>query len=383
MLNLHIYPSNMAKASRIMKITGTLIDMGIATEIIMVGKGDCELEEHQQLDEYRKVWRVPLKTYPKRLNWKVKKILRYLQWLRKIYREFHKKDIGLINCHSLFDLPVGVRLKKNSGCQLIYDAHELETERGGSSRFLKKIMKWMEKKYIKHADYTFVVSNSIGKWYRENYGLDNISVVRNIPVKTQSSELQRGGGKLREIFDIPENRIIFIFQGGFHPGRGIEIFLSVFANEEITDHIVFMGFGCLEEEIKAYEKRNNNIHFLEAVEMGEIHEYTSGADVGVALTENTCLNHYYSLPNKIFEYLTSGIPSIVSDFPDMSAFIDEYSCGWTCSINEAAVYALVKNMTFSKVKEKKKDIITIIDRDDFGWDNEKQKLIKVYKKIFR
>jgi hypothetical protein len=52
-----------------------------------------------------------------------------------------------------------------------------------------------------------------------------------------------------------------------------------------------------------------------------------GADVGIYLIENSCLNHYYSRPNKIFQYLFSSLPLVVSDFAEIGKIVDESNRG--------------------------------------------------------
>jgi glycosyltransferase involved in cell wall biosynthesis len=378
-VNIHIYPSNIKNESRIFRITNSLIEAGIVKEIIIVGKGDGELNEHDRLDESRQIWRVPLSRFSK-LHWKIRKVLRYIQWLRKIYSRFRKEKIGIVNCHSIFDLPLGAWLKRATGCMLIYDTHELETERNGLKGTLKKILKRIEKKYSKYTDHVFVVCDSIARWYREAYGLDNVTTIKNVPVKKQTVKRSK---KIRDLLKVPEERILYIYQGGFLEGRGIPILLSVFSRSDIHDHIVFMGYGALAEEIKEFVRQHQNIHFLEAVPPGRVVEYTSGADVGFSLFENTSLSYYCSLPNKIFEYLVSGIPCIVSDFPEMSAFVTQYQSGWTTAVDEGSVYSLITEISRGRdmIRRKKQGITKVLQRDDLGWEHEHRKLIQVYKDL--
>ena len=381
MLNIHIYPSNLENESRIMRITGSLIEAGIVKEIVIVGKKEGNLKEYDRLDETRQIWRVPLNRYPK-LHWKVRKVLRYMQWLWKIYIRYRREKIGIINCHSVFDLPVGAWLKRAAGCRLIYDTHELETERNGLKGPLKQILKRIEKRYIKHVDHVFVVSDSIARWYQETYGLTGVTVIKNMPTH-EKKPAPKGSNHLRDLFKVPAERILYIYQGAFFKGRGIPILLAVFSRSDIHDHIVFMGYGELAEEIEEKASRHQNIHFHEAVPPGQVVEYTSGADVGFSLIENTCLSYYYSLPNKVFEYVVSGIPCIVSDFPEMKAFVHRYGTGWTSPVDEESVYTLVTEISRDRhmIPGKKQNITTALQRNDFGWEHESKKLIQVYKDI--
>jgi glycosyltransferase involved in cell wall biosynthesis len=378
MLNLHIYPSNIKNETRILKITESLIDMGISNNIIIIGIKEKNLLEHEKIDKNRDIWRVPLKKFSF-LNWKIRKILRYLQWLWKIYFRFRKREIRMINCHSIFDLALGVVLKKRIRCKLIYDTHELETERNGLKGNLQKILKFVEKKSIKYVDHIFVVSDSIKNWYKETYELNNVTVIKNIPKKIRK---KRELGKLRRIFKIPDKSIIYIYQGIFLHGRGIGILLSLFSKEDINSHIIFMGYGELKDQIKDYESRYEKIHLLDAVSPDNIFKYTSGADIGISLIENSCLSYYFSLPNKIFEYVFSGIPCLVSNFPDMGSFIEENKCGWVSEVNEDSVYLFIKNMLKKKIEKKKQNIRAILKRADFDWEFEQEKIKKVYQKLF-
>ncbi len=375
MINLHIYPSNMANESRIFKITAALIEAGLVQEIVLVGIGEGTFPETETMDDSRKIWRVPLTKFPF-LGWKVEKVLRYIQWIWKVFRRYRHEPITMINCHSLFDLPIGVLLKRKTGGTLIYDAHELETERNGLKGKLKHIFKIIEKQCIKHIDYLFVVSDSIAHWYQETYHLTDVAVIKNIPVK-HPSPLEKSP-ILRDRFNIPPGHRLYLYQGALLEGRGIPILLAVFSKTDITDHIVFMGYGPLTQMIKTAATLHPTIHFLDAVPHQQINTYASSADIGISLIENTCLSYYYCLPNKVFEYVFSGIPCIVSDFPDMKAFVYTYSCGWVTPVNEANVYRLIKEMTATEFFEKQQHVYTMQNNPHFDWQNEKKILLDVY-----
>jgi glycosyltransferase involved in cell wall biosynthesis len=59
----------------------------------------------------------------------------------------------------------------------------------------------------------------------------------------------------------------------------------------------------------------------------ELINYTAGADIGVSLIENISKSYYYALPNKLFEYIMSNIPVLISDLPQMKKIVDDYNVG--------------------------------------------------------
>jgi glycosyltransferase involved in cell wall biosynthesis len=193
---------------------------------------------------------------------------------------------------------------------------------------------------------------------------------------------QKGNGlprlskRLRTNLAIPEEDLVFLYVGGLTPGRGIELLLQAFAPGEPNRHLVFMGFGKLEGRVREYAARHSNIHLHPPVKPEEVVAYASGADVGISLIENTCLSYYYSLPNKIFEYLLAGIPVIASDFPDMLQALEKFHCGWPTPVKAEKVATLVKSIGRTEINEKKEELNRYLD--NIGWENEAEKMLQVY-----
>ena len=63
-------------------------------------------------------------------------------------------------------------------------------------------------------------------------------------------------------------------------------------------------------------------------------QIVSSADTGIILLEPTP-NNLGALPNKLFENLAAGIPTITSDFPDMAKIIREENCGLLVDVTKA------------------------------------------------
>ncbi|MDY0094660.1 MAG: glycosyltransferase [Candidatus Vecturithrix sp.] len=376
--NIHIYPSPFQHESRIFKETRSLITHQIVDKIIMVGIEDKRLQEYEALDEFRYIWRVPLTNFPLLKNKKIRRILHYLEWILKIILFAWREKPDMVNCHSIFDLPIGVILKFSVKCILIYDTHELETERNGLKGPLKRLAKIIESLSISYVNYLFVVSDSIAEWYQTTYKIHHVAVVKNVPYAHQPHHTKQTPSIFRHIFNIPENHLLFIYQGALMEGRGIHLLLSVFSKVQ-QQHIIFMGYGVLEDTIRQYEQQYSTIHFHAAVPPESVLEYTREADVGISIIENVCLSYYFCLPNKIFEYLFSGIPCIVSNFPDMAAMIEHYRCGWTTDVNKEAISALINSLTRDDVKKIQQSIS--IAQKTIGWHFEETKLIEAYKSL--
>lgn len=374
MTNFHIYPTPFTNESRILKETNSLLKLKLVSDIVIISTWKAPLPKTEEIDKYRKIIRVKgISNYLP--DHKIFKLIKYIEFSLSVIFKLLFKKVDIVNCHSLMVLPIGVLIKFFKGSKLIYDAHELETERIGLHGLAQKVSKFFERKLIKFIDRIIVVSPSIAEWYKQAYNLDTIYTIKNVPNKREeiTSDI------LRKKFNLVEEDVLFIYQGLFGTGRGIDIYLNVFAKSSPNHHIVLMGYGDLEDKIKSLALKHKNIHFHPAVKPSEIIDYTCSADIGLCLFENHCLSHYYALPNKLFEYIMAGVPPIISDFPDMNDIISRHDCGWSVNVSQESLFETVNSITKEVIKHKKSELSNC--RLEYNWENEEKHLIEVYQHI--
>jgi len=375
-INIHVYPSDMKHESRILRETKFISELNIVNSIIIIGIHKDDLDEYTQIDDAIRIWRVVLRTrlLPNNI---IGKIIKYTEWILKIFIKFKSQSVAFVNCHSLSSLPIGILFKIFFGSKIIYDTHELETETQGMTGLKKILAKILEKFLINYTNRVIVVSESIAKWYKKQYNLKNVYIIKNIPCSKNA--LDRKSNIFKKKFHIKNDEILFIYQGMLSNGRGINLLLNAFSKVEKNKHIVFMGYGEFKEDIEKYVKHFSNIHIQSPVNPEKILNYTKSADVGISIIENICLSYLYCLPNKLFEYIQSGLPTIVSNFPDMSLIIDNYGCGWKTSVNEKSIINTIKNISKKDLLKKRNKARKC--RNILTWQNESKKLLKIYKNL--
>ena len=305
-------------------------------------------------------------------------ILNMIEWYVKIFIYLSTKNITCINAHSLSTLPISVFFKWFKKCKLIYDAHEIETETSTVQGVRKLISKKIEQFFIKYSDVIVLTSKGHANWYKKQFPNLKVVFIRNCPYLRNSHELKNNF--FREQFSIPDNNLIFIYQGAISRPRGINILIEVFQKSNPNKHIVFMGFGQDASRVKAISQTVKNIHFHSAVNPNDVWKYTSSADVGIHMMDDSCVNHLYALPNKPMEYLNVGLPAIVSNLPEMSSLIIDSNAGWVVEVNSAKqLLRLVNSMEFDEVQNKSK--IAIKWSKENNWEKEALKLYNVYEEL--
>ncbi len=376
MINLHIVRNSVTMDSRVLKETNSLAKSGLFKKVLVCGFAEPnDLYEEVINDCFVKRISLNTRSLPKDL---VSQSIKYVEWHWKAIREYHKEQIRVIHCDDLEPLPIAVHLKRLTGAKLVYDAHELETECNGLYGLRKMLATWEEKLLLKYVDAIITVSPSILDWYASRFPRCPISLVRNIPILPESSVLPIN---LRDQLNIPERALLFLYLGGLGPGRGIEIALNAFRDPRVIHHIVFMGNGPLHSHIADAMKSCKRIHLLEPVPPTEVLRYAQGADIGVCLYEDTCLNHRYCLPNKLFESLLSGIPVLASDLPDQACLVKAYDAGWVVQNKPEMISHFLSELSFEEAKRMRKGLRDRVA--SLSWAKESSKLISLYKRLLK
>lgn len=321
---------------------------------------------------------ITLKLFSKKLTF-LPNILRHLftllEFLLRSFFIINKFKPSVIHCHDTLALPIAILFKVfHSKLKLIYDAHELGSNRNGIDNFFSKIVYFFEKITWRFIDHFISVSPSIIKWYEEEYGRKKNTLILNSPeIETKKTENSNG---FRKKFLINDDEKLFIYVGEINKGRGITNLLEIF--KDLKSRILFLGYGPLVNKVKDFENNYSNIHYHEAVEPDSLISLIQEADVGLCLVERVSLSDYFCLPNKLFEYAFAGLPVIASDFPDIKFLVEKYDLGFCC--DSGSIKDVKKNI------ERYESIIKISKNDvsklhDLSWQKQELNLINVYRRL--
>ena len=122
---------------------------------------------------------------------------------------------------------------------------------------------------------------------------------------------------------------IILHLGQLRKDRGCEVLVAAMRHVR-SGHLIFLGGGPLKTELQKLAvsvEAADRIHFLDPVSPDKVLGAASTASVGVTLLQGTCLNHQYALPNKLFEYISAGIPVLASRLPELERVVADYGLG--------------------------------------------------------
>lgn len=312
---VHILMTDYQLDSRVRNETVSLVNDGYDVDVY------CLKSKKTFTDEVRE------KVNLKRFGIVSSKVVAFLSAYVSMFLYSLGKKIDSVHAHDVNALPIAYLIALFKRVPLIYDSHELwsESHHSMSSKLILNIVAIMEKFFAKRATKIITVSDSIKEYLKKYFDTDNIEVVRNIPSYTHSGDYDL----FREKYNLSDNVRICLYQGLISKTRGVDLIVK--AALEVckkNSNIVFffLGDGPYLDELKKLvidSKLENKVYILGKIDQSELLKYTKSADIGIHAISNTCLNHEYCLPNKVFEYIHSYVVLVVTNLLELSKFVEE------------------------------------------------------------
>ena len=275
-------------------------------------------------------------------------------------------------------------ISKMRGAKIVYDSHEYFTgvPELENSPFKRNVWRRIERFVFPKLKYVFTVNDSIAKLYRDEYNVD-VKVVRNVPMLSSVKKVDRW--KTKTELGLPENKKIVLLQGaGINVDRGAEEAVQAmqYVNEAI---LLIIGSGDVIDVLKQMVielQLQEKVRFIAKIPFEELLQYTHHADIGLTLDKDTNINYRFSLPNKVFDYIHSGIPVLASALVEVRKIVEQYNVGAIAENHDPAhiadriEYMLSSPAKLSEWKENAK-----VAAVELCWENEKQVLVDVYKRF--
>ncbi|MDR3653454.1 MAG: glycosyltransferase [Paludibacter sp.] len=304
----------------------------------------------------------------------------YAEFNIRLFFYLMTKQLDLIFANDLDTLPAAYLAAKLRNKKLIYDTHEYFTET--PELVNRKLTQFIWKKI---EDYLFpklsdilTVNASIAKLYGDKYN-KTVRVSRNIPLTFAPKRL-----KTRKELDLPESKHILILQGtGINIERGAEeTVLAMQYLENVVLLVVGSGdvFPVLQKMV-CKQNLQDKVIFKQKMPFAELRQYTMNSDLGLAIDKDTNLNYHFSLPNKLFDYIHSGIPTLSSGLVELKQIIDKYDIGYYIQNHDPKHIAeVIKRIFEDEIRYKQVKENTAKAKKELCWENEEKVLMEIIKK---
>lgn len=293
---------------------------------------------------------------------------------------------GVFHLHDPELIPIGLKLKR-LGKTVIFDAHEdfpaqLRTKsylHPLAGRLLSTTAEFYEAYAFKRFDALIAATPKIAEKLRKlNPVTENIN---NFPILDELSILE---GERKEPTSGKGHVSEISYVGGIEEIRGIKQLIRAMALVKKNVRLNLVGKFTrqeLSEEVRSYPgwSKVNELGFLNRKEVAEC---LSRSMAGV-VTFLPAPNHINSQPNKMFEYMSAGLPVIASDFPLWQEIIVGNKCGVCVDPNNPAavaeaIDALAADPEHARAMGERGRLAV---QTKYNWTAEEKKLLFLYESL--
>jgi glycosyltransferase involved in cell wall biosynthesis len=254
----------------------------------------------------------------------------YATWQIRLLIQMLRTPCGAIWANDLDTLLPAYLAAKWHGVPLVYDSHEFFTEAAGlTGRPLQRNV-WLnlERWLFPRIASIITVNDSIAEAYEKRYPNARSGkplVVRNMPLKRTQTQNQVDW---RTKLEIPEAATFAILQGAYlDKDRGV---IQAVEALRLQPHWYLAVVGAGEEFEWAQQQQsalNGRLICLPKMPFNELCTLTAAADLGFSLDRGVHGNYWFSLPNKLFDYIHAGIPIVASPMPEVRRIVEEWNVG--------------------------------------------------------
>lgn len=295
----------------------------------------------------------------------------YIEYQLRLFLYLLFQRIDILCAVDLDTIIPNVLIGKLKNIPVIYDAHEYFTEvpELKDRPLEKKIWKSIENICLPLCSKIYTVSPNLALMFEKEYN-KSCEVIYNFPNV-------RSVNKLIGI----EKENIMLYQGDLNEGRGLDI--AICSMKSLIDYELWIAGDGYDrdnlEQLTLSLGLVDRVKFMGRILPKDLVTITQKAKFGLNLLENKGLNYYYSLANKHFDYIQSGVPPISMSFPEYREIDKIYQCA--ILVEDLTSESFLKSLApYLKDQNKYIELVKKCDiaRSFLNWEVQEEKLSSIY-----
>lgn len=335
-------------------------------DVVLIARADCDFERDKV--QIRSV----------KVN-STQRIARMTMAAWQVYRKASSEEGDIYHFHDPELIPVGLLLKLR-GKKVIFDVHE-----DVSRQIIDK--RWIPKRLRRPVSYAYralefistrifdgivAATPSIAKAFPP----DKTIVVQNFPLESEMPSASTGPYEERE------SAVAYV--GGLTAKRGATEMLDALniVNQNRDVRLRFAG-SITPTEYRETLNSHSGWQFVEDHGWQDRRGVTTlfaRSRVGLVLF-HPAANHMESQPNKLFEYMSAGLPVVASDFPYWSRFISDVRAGLQVDPKDPRAIASAISWLLEHPEEARKmgENGQRTVKEHYTWEREVESLLSFYR----
>jgi glycosyltransferase involved in cell wall biosynthesis len=240
--------------------------------------------------------------------------------------EYFLEGKDMVYVQDLVLLPMAIKIAEQVDIPVIYEAREFYEHQYSHKLFWrmteKKGVLSCEKRNLHKVNRVITVSQGIANSLEHKYHLQaKPHVFLGFPEYS----------KFAETSHIKKNRFEILFHGNLSKDRGLLGFFKVLKTLDPKYSLLIRGKSSqafLDQLFKGANKIGiESFKVVDAVDYENLFSVASCSGYGLIPWSNRSLQKKYSMPNKYFEYLVSGLPIICTSGSEISEHVIKYNLG--------------------------------------------------------
>jgi glycosyltransferase involved in cell wall biosynthesis len=298
---------------------------------------------------------------------------------RLVYQKAVELDADVYHLHDPELLPLGLRLKRR-GKRVVFDAHEDVPKQLLGKHYLhpwvRRVLSWGFAHFERHACARFDGVVAATPYIRDKFlAINPRSVdINNFPMIGELESPVTWQDKADEV----------CYVGSIAEIRGIKQLVRAMDATRQPARLNLVG-GFAEARVEAEVRTYPGWSKVNAmgVQGREGVRDVLGRSVAGVVTLHPTINYLDSLPIKMFEYMSAGIPVIASDFDLWRAIVQDNDCGVCVNpLDPAAIASAIDHLLSHRAEAEKmgrNGRQAVLSR--YNWAREEHKLVEFYDRL--